>query len=244
MLCKLRFAGCCEVPRPWVTTVSEGVNRLYYIHGGEGGYIRGGKRIPFVPGYIYILPAFLNTETYTDPDNRLVHTYVNFELVPPIISSDVLALDPKSDAVTDSVFKTLELLASMATKSVLSKEDKVLLIDTVTYLISKAVSVSSSALLDDEVVNKALKIMISRMKDGLTVADIAAECFMSTDGFIRRFTRTVGMTPYAYYKKLKLRAAAAMRDEGATLEEAAERCGYSDASALLHAMKISPIPTF
>jgi AraC-like DNA-binding protein len=36
---------------------------------------------------------------------------------------------------------------------------------------------------------------------------------------------------------LKLRTAQALRASGETLERAADICGYSDSSALLHAMK-------
>ena len=96
---------------------------------------------------------------------------------------------------------------------------------------------AGAMVLADKPVNCALEIMNRRMGERLTVSDIAAECYMSTDGFIRKFTRAVGMTPYAYFKNLRLRAAAALRESGATAAEAAEKCGYSDAAALLHAMK-------
>ena len=53
---------------------------------------------------------------------------------------------------------------------------------------------------------------------------------------IKRFSKCVGETPYSYMKKLKIRTALVLRSSGATLEEAAQGAGYSDASALLHAM--------
>jgi transcriptional regulator GlxA family with amidase domain len=46
----------------------------------------------------------------------------------------------------------------------------------------------------------------------------------------------MGETPYSYLKKLKIRTAQNMRMSGATLEEIAVKCGYSDSSSLLHAM--------
>ena len=60
--------------------------------------------------------------------------------------------------------------------------------------------------------------------------------YMSTDGFIRKFKRYIGETPYSYIKKMKVRKAHVLRTEGATLDETALECGYSDSSALLHAI--------
>ena len=70
----------------------------------------------------------------------------------------------------------------------------------------------------------------------LSIREIAEKSFMSYYGFIRRFKNALGMTPYTYLKQLRIRTATALRNEGATLEEAAEKCGYSDATALLHAI--------
>jgi len=237
MFCRMRCAGRCEVPRPWVTVPPEGMNRLYYIHSGTGGVLRDGRKIPFQAGKLYLLPAFSRLETYTDPSDRLVHTYVNFELVPPILSSEIPELDPSADDVTYAAFCLFDRLAGRKAEQQLSSEEVRLLEGTVEYLALQAAEQAGAMVLADKTVNCALEIMNRRMGERLTVSDIAAECYMSTDGFIRKFTRAVGMTPYAYFKNLRLRAAAALRESGATAAEAAEKCGYSDAAALLHAMK-------
>lgn len=237
MLCRLRFAGHCEVPLPWRAIADEGVNRLYYIHGGNGGYYRGGSAVNFKEGMLYLLPSFSNVPVFSDRDDRIVHTYANFELVPPVLSRDVLMIDPHENPVTESVFSAFLILACKAMNHDLSDEDRRMLVATVEYLTARIVESCGSSLLNDEAVNRALGIMINRMDEKLTIADIARECYMSVDGFIRRFTRVVGVTPYAYYKRLKLRAALAMRESGFTLEVIAEHCGYSDSSALLHALR-------
>jgi AraC-like DNA-binding protein len=239
MLLNFICAGYCEVPRPWLTTAKEGVNRLYYIHSGKGGYTVGGQRHEFREGMLYLLPSFPGAVTWTDEDCRIVHSYANFELVPPIISREVLTLDPKENPLTESVTNTFLLLSHDAKQRrlTMSDEEKQLLISSIEYLIRRAVKVCNCAMLDDETVNRALTVMNRRMSEGITIEEIAKECFMSTDGFIRKFTRVLGVTPYAYYKNLKLRTAKALRASGETLERAADICGYSDSSALLHAMK-------
>lgn len=237
MFCRMRCVGRREVPQPWLTVPAEGVNRLYYIHSGTGGVLREGRKIPFEPGKLYLLPAFSRLETYTDPAHRLVHTFVNFELIPPILSTEVPELDPRTDDVTYAAFLLFDRLAGRREEEPLTEEETQLLESTVGYLALKAAEQADAMVLADETVIRALEIMHHRMGEKRTIADIAAECYMSPDGFIRKFTRAVGVTPYAYFRNLRLRAAAALRESGATAAEAAEKCGYSDASALLHAMK-------
>ena len=76
------------------------------------------------------------------------------------------------------------------------------------------------------------------ISEDISIKEIAEESFMSCCGFIRKFKNALGVTPYAYLKQLRIRTANALRNEGMTLEQAAEKCGYSDASTLLHAISI------
>ena len=79
--------------------------------------------------------------------------------------------------------------------------------------------------------------MHSRAKEKISIADIASECHMSTEGFIRKFKHIIGETPYNYLKRLKIRTALKVKKAGASWSEAAELSGYSDTSTLLHAIK-------
>ena len=74
------------------------------------------------------------------------------------------------------------------------------------------------------------------------LADIAKSCYLTTEGFIRKFKRHVVETPYSYLKKLKLRTAQNMRQAGVNLKEIAEKCGYSDSFSLLHSIKQKTTP--
>ena len=88
----------------------------------------------------------------------------------------------------------------------------------------------------DKVILNALKLMHENLGQKQLISEIAEKCYLSTNGFIRKFKKEVGETPYFYLKKLKIRTAQNMRMSGVTLEEIAEKCGYSDSSALLHAI--------
>ena len=54
---------------------------------------------------------------------------------------------------------------------------------------------------------------------------------------INHFVSHLGITPYSYYKNLRINYAKKLINHGSTFEEAAESTGYSEAAALIRAMK-------
>lgn len=234
--CELVVIGECTVPRDWIGLVRNSVNRLYYIHRGHGGYIKDGEKIEFTPGRLYLIPALSKIRTYAPAEDRIYHSYADYELIPPIISNDVLSLDPYED---EDTLAAMNVFISLCKKqATLESRDKTkYLEDTVVYLSKRIAEKNNSTLLRDKTIISALQIMHSRVTDKLSIADIAEECHMSSEGFIRKFKTYIGETPYNYLKRLKIRAALKIRRMGATWSEAAEAVGYSDTSTLLHAIK-------
>ncbi|HET9160775.1 MAG TPA: AraC family transcriptional regulator, partial [Caulobacteraceae bacterium] len=53
----------------------------------------------------------------------------------------------------------------------------------------------------------------------------------------RQFRDAFGQSPGAYHRQVRLQCAQGFLDEGLTLDAAAERTGYSDGSALGHALR-------
>jgi transcriptional regulator GlxA family with amidase domain len=74
------------------------------------------------------------------------------------------------------------------------------------------------------------------MSDPITVEMLADKCNMNRDTFIRKFTKIMGITPYAYLKNLRLRTAKILKRNGLPLSEIASLTGYSDSTSLLHAL--------
>jgi AraC-like DNA-binding protein len=107
---------------------------------------------------------------------------------------------------------------------------------TVLYLVEVFVEKYNCEFISDKVIIEALKQMHEKIGQKFSISALAKNFSLSTDGFIRKFKRILGETPYSYMKKLKIRTAQNMRQNGANLQEIAERCGYADASSLLHAI--------
>ena len=69
------------------------------------------------------------------------------------------------------------------------------------------------------------------------LGELARVAGLSQFHLARYFRSAFGKPPIAYHRELRLTRAAALRDESASLTDAAEASGYSDASALSHAFR-------
>lgn len=208
-----------------------GINRLYHIHGGKGGCYHNGKKYEFIAGRVYYIPFTDSFKPYTDADDPILHTYADFELVPPIITNEILSVDADDSemlsaavSVFDAGGKEQNDVFPLCTESIL-------------YILKYIAKQNEIPEISDPVVLKALDIIYEKMHTALSMGELATACYMSKDSFIRRFSRVVGMTPYAYLKNLRLSTALYLRAEGVNLADIAEQTGYADASSLLHALK-------
>ncbi len=242
--CKVYCSGSVKAPYDWVTSVPVGINRLVYINGGEGGYIKDNREIPFKAGCLYLFPGnayFVKTySSYESDEIRVDHSYVNFDLIPPIISGEVFCLDPSE---FDDIKPGVEVFKALCMKCThegdftsLSTTEQKFLKSTVIFLVDKIIEKYDCEVIKDKIIINALKMMQENLHKKQTIEDIAKACYLSTDGFIRKFKKEVGETPYSYVKKLKIRTAQNMRSAGIRLNEIAEKCGYSDPCSLLHAI--------
>ncbi|MBR2650486.1 MAG: helix-turn-helix transcriptional regulator [Clostridia bacterium] len=235
-VCEFHTIGRCTVPDVWNNDLEARMNRLYYIHSGSGGYIKDGERIPFKHNMLYLLPAFASIHVYSSLTDRIDHTYATFELIPPILTKEVLCIDPHTKPDIESALGVFMALCF----NKLANRHKTMenyLAQTVAYLTERVAEENNYHSLKETTVLKALKLMHSKIGENISIADIAAECGMSTDGFIRKFKSHMHETPYSYLKKLKIRVAMKLRALGASWDEISERCGYADQSSLLHAIK-------
>ena len=228
--------GRCEPPDIWNNDMPSKLNRLYYIHSGVGGYITNGKSYAFQAGRLYLLPAFAGVHVYSSLTDRIDHTYATFELIPPILSKEVISIDPHAKPEIESALNVFFTFCrnKMARKDT---EMEKYLKHTCIYLSHKIAEENGSEVLKDASIIKSLELMHAGMSENITIAEVAEKIGMSTDGFIRKFKSYIDQTPYEYLRNLKVRVALKMRELGERWDVIAEKCGYADQTALLHAIK-------
>jgi AraC-like DNA-binding protein len=219
------------------------ISRLYHIHSGKGGCYHNGKRYEFRPGYLYYIPFTEQFEPYTDAADPILHTYADLELVPPIMTEEILCANAAEQemvaaamAVFDAGGRHVEHQKNLGAEFQGNSAFGRFCTESMLYLISFIAKENGVPEIRDPVVLRALEILHERMCEPLTVGELADACYMNKDSFIRRFQKVVGMTPYAYLKNLRLNTALYLRSEGIDLATVAQRTGYADGTSLLHAL--------
>lgn len=219
------------------------INRIYCVHSGKAEFSDGEKTYVFEKGKVYFVPESGGFAPVADKDELFVHSYADFALISPITCRHVIFADIKADA---SMRLAIDVFLHGCERKNMLKEDSSasasalysMIESAVSYLFTRVAEANDVDFVSDSTVTHAIYIMNRKMNENLTVADLAREVYMSEDGFIRRFSRVMGTTPYAYLKRLRLTTAMSMINDGENIARAAVAVGYSDAASLLHAISM------
>lgn len=235
--------GYKKVNADWPHGRSVFINRLYHIHSGKGHCRHNGKDYKFTPGKLYFIPDSDDLKLFTDVEDTILHSYMDFDFMPPIITNKILSADITDDPFLISAVKIFDdgakfMQSNNMVDNYSKNQEQIIKLcnGAVTYIISHIVSQNNVPFINDREILRALDIIHSRLSEPLTVESIAGECYLNKDSFIRRFSKHVGTTPYAYIKRLRILTARRLRADGMSLAEVALQTGYSDASSLLHAL--------
>ena len=216
---------------------SAGTNRLYYVNDGEMLLKSGKSEIVMKKGHLYLLPhSNINTITTQYVD----HSFLHFYTMPQISNNNIIDIDISNHPVLNSVFEALNMYINKnPRKSISSNSDKLhfvgSLVANVLFLMSE---IKEITVIDDALVNEVIEYIHLNYNLDITITDLAAKFHMEQNSFIRRFKKLANVTPYQYLKKVRVNMALAlMKGDKYDLQEIAQKVGYSDASALSHAIK-------
>lgn len=226
----------------WHCTEHIGINRLYFIHSGNGGYWHNGEKYPLLPNHLYFISYTADFTPFCDFNDPIEHTYIDFELIPPFITDEIIYIKVSEDEKLLLALSAFTLGGTMSNHCDLSTlhNDQAffeLCKMSVIYLVNQIAKENNIQRITDEVVTKSLEIIHNHLHDKLSVKELARKCHMSPDHFIRHFHQIVGTTPYAYIKNIRLRTARCLRESGMSISQIANEVGYSDAASLLHALQ-------
>lgn len=241
---RIIFYGKTYVPSGWFFKQRPGINRLYYIHGGSGGYTVDGEKYPFRKDTFYFLPHSADFGLFSDDNDPILHTYIDFELLPPYATNKILSMKTEDDkflnTAKDAFLLGAEYIISHG-RRLKSLKDAGELYDLslggIKYLCEQINIKNGIEPIKDKMVLFSLEYMTKHLSEKITVEDIAGLLYVTPNCLTRKFNKQIGITPYAYLKNLRIAVAESMISNGKTLKEAAALTGYSDSVALHHAMK-------
>ena len=84
---------------------------------------------------------------------------------------------------------------------------------------------------------RAYRVAIRSLAAGVTAEQVAASIGYSTNHFLARFRKQTGITFGVWLRTVRVRRAARLIEEGATVLDAALSVGYSDARGLQRAFR-------
>lgn len=224
------------------TILDTPLNRLYYVHSGDGCVMHNEREYVLEAGFLYLIPFTVSFVPHSNIDNPLDHSYVDFELIPPIMSEYIYKLDPECTPMTKLLCDLfLQIVGNKKNSHYIPPNADKYLVDllsaTTTYLAKQFVDTYNIKIVEDKLAISILNDLNDSIDRDISINEIAKKYYMAPDTIIKRFKKCFNLTPYAYLKELRLRTAAHLINSGEKLSEAAQATNYADSSSLAHALK-------
>jgi len=162
------------------------------------------------------------------------------------ILPEIIHLEASGSAQMDWLQSTLRLMAAEARElrpggeAVITRLGDILVIQAIRSWIETDPAARTGWLgaLRDRQIGRAITLIHRDPARAWTVASLADELAMSRSAFAARFTELVGEPVMAYVARWRMQVAvSALREEGATVAELADRLGYQSEAAFSRAFK-------
>lgn len=237
----LPFCGSCVAPRKWITSVRTHPYRLYYVRGGSAYFRLGNEETKLQKNCFYLFPSNLPFLIRQDPEDRLDHLFYHFIMSPPLIASApiVCALDehPLLPSLLSLMESTVSHYRPDNRNGSLEKALKSTVECTLEAFLNLLFAIKRFPTEIESDILASVEYIESHYHEEFTVRDLAAHVCLDEDYFIRKFKKSLGITPYSYLLNLRLGIAAEMRDLGASVTEASLAVGFRHPSAYYRALK-------
>lgn len=119
--------------------------------------------------------------------------------------------------------------------------NQLLLMSLLFSVINEAISKQSGTKIISEEKIERIKPAITYVEDNyhghITVEQLATECLMSSNYFIKYFKEVTAQTPIEFLNKYRVEAACEMILSGHSVTETAFACGFNDLSYFIHMFK-------
>ena len=200
--------------------------RIYYVNNGTATIQYEKKQYTLTEGNIYIMPqsdAFSRTDA-KDFD----HTFFSFTCT-PFLRSDAFIEIPGTFCALNEFFRFIN---SSLERNTVNEDGKMRLLSALLCILDNNMDLPY---IRESIINRALDT-IRKDTANVTVSGLAKELHVTEGYFIHLFTRTVGVPPMKYIRRLRLTEAESDLQAGMSVAEAAEKCGYKNPTAFWKAV--------
>lgn len=222
--------GRSTVQGVWSIDSNRIVNRLYYVNSGTAHISHAALEYELVPGKIYIIPQ---SQTFR-PLNAWTFDHMFFDFYHSrILRHDkIIELDEKKLSAK-GLFEYFNFLIA----NDLEKKAH----DTMEYFLSGFISALECQnfrlpYITNATITQAINLIHSDCSD-ISTKLLAKKLNLDESYFIRLFSSIMGMTPMKYIRAYRVSYGKELIRNGASIAEAAEKCGYASPSAFYNAVK-------
>ena len=223
--------GRATVNNAWPTMQNLIVNRLYYVNSGSALIHNANREQTLVKGRIYIIPqchnfkpldAFSFDHTFFD--------YFSLRVLDPNkiieIDASVFALDRFFDYINKLIEQDPEQNNHKAIEQILTG-----ILSVIDRQYTPLIHITNTTVM------RAIDIIYESYAN-ITTKALAQRLNINESHFIRLFHSTMGISPMKYIRACRVLNGKELIYGGASVAEAAEKCGYSSQSSFYKAVKM------
>ncbi len=196
-------------------------------------------------GYAYLLVNSISQNFSLIPGNRYYHFYIDFQTAPPLVSREILKIDPTQDAFFGHLLSAAQVLLcehlQTNTAGEITSADGVAIFSQFERLLDVAITHLQMqygiATVENPKIETALRYIEEHYSEPLGNGDIAASLKMDTRYLIRLFQKHMNMPPYQYLTQCRIEHAMGYLRLGKSVAETAYLCGYQSENAFRLAFK-------
>ena len=221
--------GRSRVSGKWWIDENRIVNRIYFVNSGWAKIRTSFGEYILTEGNVYVIPqcrdySVIDSESFD-------HTYFDFYSSRPLMPGELIEIDAKKLSLKGLFDYINNIIERDQTKT--SKEGMEDMIAAFLFFAEK--TDGCVKYVTNARITRAVDI-IQREYRTITTKQLAKTLSLNESYFIRQFTSVMGISPMKYIRAYKVSRGEIMIENGMSISEASEACGYSSPSAFYKAV--------
>ena len=224
----LKHYGRLYNPSDWGYYPNYMANRFYYICSGTVTY-KG--KLTLKPGFVYLFRSDPDFQVVQSPDDPIDHIYFDFISSGDFVDRECIEIDPSEHPRLLAIINALTVDYTMndMPQDVAESYLNIIFYELRDHFVSNRAYC--------ELTTRIFRYIHESSAADLTVTGIADALGINVNHLIRTFKKDTGITPLKYIGLMKSELAISYMRKGLSLEDIAEKLGYSTVSALSVAFK-------